>query len=772
LIAFTAWPATIRANNAGAVVIVNSESPRYLDFIHFIQPYLGNFGVPYNVVDISSNSITTNLTNYALIIIGHAQLDTNQVYLTQPAQAAIASAVSNGVGLVSFDNILSSNSSPLYSYEQSIFGFSYNSSVTSGHIVFPPTQPSSQMHYITSLHQPNETLLLSNATSVTTMTIAGLSLPTNDTAIATCGSSPFVVISQYGQGRAVQWASYDWMSSTIQGPINGLDDLLWRGFVWSAHKPFVMRGMPHFATMRIDDVTGDEYYGSGAPPPFWWIHEMTNAGFKPWLGLFIDDITTYSSTVGPKDGRLNDLSNLVASGSVTASVHSFSATQSGPTNFFYFNHATESQYSDAEMTQNYQRGTAFLSNNNIPSSTVVIAHYSEVGTNAFNGLTNWGVQFFMDEVVPGTVEYASPGAPWIVAGPYRLYETPRPGQVNMPMFYADWLTVPNHPELNGKFFDCYTEIRNASPIGEWAPTNEDVAGSITRGYQMLKRGFDSMTLGNIFTHEFFIDTSDGPAYGDLTTNNFATILSGITNDVASYNPIYVTLDYGCQYVRATRTSQLTSADYDPISGQISATFSGYTDIPITAYYYTGADSAITNIPATVPVISGSTNVVLAAGKAVLLVSADPKSRMYGLTNPPLTYTISGFAGTDTVAQVSGTAGLTTPADTNSPVGSYPILVTNLNLSAGNYAFAFSNGIMRLTATPPQILSITGAGTTNVVITWSALSNATYRLLYETNAPFTNWQSISPDVTATNGSASQVDNPQDDQQRFYEIMVPQ
>ncbi len=602
-----------RANNAGAVVLVNSQSARYLDFTHFLQPYLGNFGVPYTVLDLASNGAVTNLTNYALIIVGHAQLDTNHAYLTAAAQSNLSLAVSNGVGLVSFDNVLFNNTTPIYQFEQDIFGVVSSNAVTSGTVVFPATQPGSTMHYVTSLHLPGETLTLSNASATTTMTVAGLKLPTNDTAVVTCGGSPFVVVTKYGQGRAVQWTSYDWMSSTIQGPINGLDDVVWRGFVWAARKPFVMRGMPHLATMRIDDVTGDFNYGSGAPPPFWWVHEMTNAGFKPWLGLFIDDIT-YESGTFPHDGRLNDLSNLVASGSVTASVHSFQAFSQSQTatNFFYFNHATESQYSDAEMAQNYQRGTAFLTNNKIPSSTVVIAHYSEMGTNSLNGLTNWGVQFVMIEVVPGTIEYptSGPGASWLVAGPYRLYETPQPGQVNMPMFYADWLTVPNHPELNGTFFDCYTEIRNVGADGEWAPGDGDVPSAITRGYQMLKRGFDSMTLGNIFTHEFYIDPSDGPQDGNISTNDFVTILSGITNEVASYNPIYVTLDYGCQYVRATRTSQMTSADCDPVTGLVTASFTGHTDLPITAYYYLGADNAITNIAGTVPVFSGSTNVLL------------------------------------------------------------------------------------------------------------------------------------------------------------------
>ena len=592
------------ANNAGAVVLVNSQSARYADFAHFLQPYLSNFGVPYTVLDLGTGAAVTNLTNYALIIVGHAQLDTNRVYLTPVVQSNLSLAVSNGVGLVSFDNVLFSNTTPLYQFEQNIFGAVYTNPVTSGSIVFPPTQAGSTMHYITALHLTNELLVLSNADNGTTvMTVTGLKLPTNDTAVATCGGAPFVVVTRYGQGRAVQWTSYDWMSSTIQGPVNGLDDLVWRGFVWAARKPFVMRGMPHFATMRIDDVTGDEATGSSAPPPFWWVHEMTNAGFKPWLALFIDDITPAS---------IGDLSNLVASGRVTASIHSFSAYQAGPTNFFYFNHATESQYSDAEMAQNYQRGTAFLTNNGIPSSSVVIAHYSEIGTNAFFGMTNWGVQFFMIEIVPGTIEYPSsgPGAPWLVAGPYRLYETPQPGQINMPMYYADWLTVPNHPELNGVFFDCYTEIRNVGEYGEWAPGTSDVPSAITRGYQMLKRGFDSMTLGNIFTHEFYIDPSDGPADGNISTNNFTSILQGITNDVAPYSPIYVTLDYGCQYVRATRTSQVVSADCDPVTGNVTANFTGYTDLPLTAYYYVGADSAITNLTGTVPIFSGSTNVLL------------------------------------------------------------------------------------------------------------------------------------------------------------------
>ncbi len=654
------------ANNAGAVVLVNSQSAKYLDYVHFLQPYLGNFGVPYAVLDISSNGVNSSLTNYALIIIGHAQLDTNHAFLNTAAQAAIVSAVSNGTGLVSFDNALAISNSPSYSFTQTIFGFGYTNTITNGLIVFPPVPPSMQMPYITSLHASNESLRLSNANNNTTITLPRLGLSTNATAIATCGGAPFVVTAQYGQGRAVQWASYDWMSSTIQGPVNGLDDLVWRGFVWAARKPFVMRGFPHLATMRIDDVTGNEASGAGVPPAFWWVHAMTNAGFKPFLAMFIDDIT-YESFNFPADNRVVDLSNLVASSSVTASVHSFSTD---PTNFFYFNHAAETQWPNNVMTNNYVRGTTFLQKYGIPSSKLVIAHYSEMGTNSFFGLTNWGVQYVLIEVVPGTVEYASPGAPWLVAGPYRLYETPQPGQVNMPMYYADWLQVPNHPELNGKFFDCYTEIRNVGVAGEWAPTNGDIPGSIARGVTMMKRGFDSMTLGNIFTHEFFIDQSDGPGYGNFTTNNFNTVLQGITSNLAPYNPIYVTLDYGCQYARATRTSQITSADFDPVTGRISANFSGYADLAMTAYYYTGADNGITNIPGTVPMFTNAVNATLGSLSVPAVISATTlqgTNFVFTLSGQyDASYSIDGYAGAgpwqslQTVTLSNGTTQVSVP----------------------------------------------------------------------------------------------------------------
>jgi len=70
---------------------------------------------------------------------------------------------------------------------------------------------------------------------------------------------------------------------------------------------------------------------------------------------------------------------------------------------------------------------------------------------------------------------------------------------------------------------------------------------------------------------------------------------------------------------------------------------------------------------------------------------------------------------------------------------------------------------------PVILSLTGAGTTNVVITWSAISNAAYRVRYRPDFNSA-WINLVPDVTATNTAASAVDQPDSARQRFYQVLL--
>jgi hypothetical protein len=705
---------------SGAVVLVNHLSPSYLDFQHFIQPYLDHFGVPYTVLDIASQAVGLDIGDYALIIVGHRQLDPNLTNLATAEQAYISAAVSAGTGLVNFDNDLSSGALSRYEYIQDIFGFDYISPLSGSDVTFtsvggdqgikinceddnhqdpvletfinpalfdaedgkwdeflwegyrdyagvfgglaeassgnlekmhffadvpngtyrlvanlyhsrelryywgytpqeprshsidvdsgpagdfsefelgtievsnshfdlytdygedlggtsfayfgwawirliPIDIPWSEMHYITMRHDPGETI------STESMTMAGISLPEEVIGLAKTVSQPFLAVTTYGLGNAVQWGTYNWMSHTVKGPVYGFDDLVWRSIVWAARKPFVMQGSPNFVTMRVDDESG----------PFGWIEIANEFGIKPWTGLFYYDVDPLEAI---------HLSTLVNSGNATASVHAKNEA------FFYYNHGI-GDFSDAIIASNFFEATAWHLNNYIPISKFVLPHFYEFGTNVFQGLLDWGVEFVGAMVDPGN----GYGSPWILNGPYRLFEAGS-SSGGQPLYYADFLTVPGHPEFDGEFFNCITEIRDDAGY-EWYPDN-DVQGSIGRGTRQTKRALDSMALPTLFTHGYYVDS--------ITSENWRAILQGITANLAPYNPIYVTLDYACQYLRAMHTSDIVSSSYDPNTRQMSITLDGETDLPTMFYLFTEQGDDILSVMVDVPVFSGSTEVV-------------------------------------------------------------------------------------------------------------------------------------------------------------------
>jgi hypothetical protein len=162
---------------------------------------------------------------------------------------------------------------------------------------------------------------------------------------------------------------------------------------------------------------------------------------------------------------------------------------------------------------------------------------------------------------------------------------------------------------------------------------------------------------------------------------------------------------------------------------------------------------------------------LTVNPATLIVSADNQSRAHGANNPALTASYSGFVAGETLATsgVTGSPDLSTTATISSPVGNYPITIQNGSLSAANYNFSFVNGTLSVIATAPTILSITANDPAQVVIVWSAISNVTYRV--QARPDFNSeWVDLSPDVTATDVTASAVDNPGGAGQRFYRLMV--
>ena len=541
---------------ADAIVLINTTSTAYVDFTRYIQPYLDHLGVPYTLLDISVNSIPANLGDHALLIIAHKQLDISGQYLDGDEQAIITTAVNQGTGLVNFDNNLADNNlQPRYQFIQNIYNFTYTTASAASNVNIITSPPFGG--YVVGAQQANAFYNLSQS-----ITPLGVVLPAGATSLATLGSQPFLVAANYGQGRAIQWTSYDWMRVSAWGYLRGFDDLIWRGFVWAARKPFVMQGMPPFLLMRVDDVKD----------PVGWLQNTIAFGFKPWLGLFQYDLTNSEAA---------EIANAVNMGQATASIHAFRSDLK-----FYFG------YSDSQMAANYSEATLWHQTHNIPISKYVLPHFYEFGTNAFAGLADWGVEFVGTQMTPGLQFF---NANWINLRPYRKFESGA-ASVNLPMFYGDYLTVPGHPEFEGQFFNCVTEIRDTGYGYEWYP-DSNVPRSVFRGVYQAKRGLDSMVLATLFTHEEFITP--------IPAGTWQEILQGILSSLARYNPIFVTVDYACQYARATQGSSIASSIYDYASATLETTITGAADLPTYFYLFTEASGAIQNVLVNVPAFSGS-----------------------------------------------------------------------------------------------------------------------------------------------------------------------
>ena len=223
----------------------------------------------------------------------------------------------------------------------------------------------------------------------------------------------------------------------------------------------------------------------------------------------------------------------------------------------------------------------------------------------------------------------------------------------------------------------------------------------------------------------------------------------MTNNLAAYNPIYVTLDYASQYVRATRTSRLLSSGYDPVSGQVTATFSGKTDMDTSVYVFVGADSSISSSFGTVPAFSGSvtdTVATLPAGQPVPpVVINTPASRTNG-PGTTATFTVT-TSGTEPLSYqwLQNQAPLANGGRISGATAS-TLAISNLQLAdAGNYTVVVTNAVGAATSAvavltvvvPPTIttqpLSQTANQGTSVTFTVAASGTAPFSYQWRLNS---------------------------------------
>ena len=556
------------------LVCLNSKSPEVVKAKEYLIPYLDHFGMPYHILDLGESSLPDDMQDYALIVMGHPGISEG-IDKDQLVQL-VRSAARKGTGIVSFDPEISLSGEQILSTAPEISWMTFTS----------------VDHYITASHPENDTLSFYNPVSIRLPgKMAGHSLIENS-------GNPLLILEETNTGKLVIWTSMDWMHSDIFGPVRGLDDCLWKSFIWAARKPFIMHALPPVVTMRVDDVAARG--GLWDENPLYWVKTANRYGFKPWLGLFIYNLnpdaidelrsclmdgqaTAFPHAFG-RPNRMNNRIESYVSGNPLDTIPYYYYPDAIPyraesyDEFIYYDHHSARPWPDEEAIHGLNAVQDWYNAHQpLPVSSCLIPHWYEMGSNCAGFVKEkWGAEF-SGFAKPPDMPYTD-SVEWLISGPFRLYEEPgsctawtRPGG-QRPVYYADFINVDDET-----FFNCLTEIRDDAGY-EWAPDN-NVEATVGRGVRQLERAMNSLALAILFTHETDYIYRIKP-------ENWDSEMKQISEGIAEYEPRYMLLDDAIQLVRTYHTSRPESASFNSGNGTFDIHFTGYSDAPSSITLFT------------------------------------------------------------------------------------------------------------------------------------------------------------------------------------------
>ena len=198
-------------------------------------------------------------------------------------------------------------------------------------------------------------------------------------------------------------------------------------------------------------------------------------------------------------------------------------------------------------------------------------------------------------------------------------------------------------------------------------------------------------------------TAAGVAY--TVTPSLPTGANGFI--AANYNITYVPFEGSVSKKSLTATADNKSKIYGATNPAFTITYDGFVNnddaavltlAPVASTSATASsnvgtyDIAISNGTAanyTLTAIKGT----LTINKATLTVTAENKSRIYGASNPTLTFTYAGFVNDQTASSLSTAPTASTTAKNTSKVGDYDITLSGA--ADNNYAFVYNKGILTI-----------------------------------------------------------------------------
>jgi hypothetical protein len=316
-------------------------------------------------------------------------------------------------------------------------------------------------------------------------------------------------------------------------------------------------------------------------------------------------------------------------------------------------------------------------------------------------------------------------------------------------------------------------------------SDSNYTGSAT-GTLVISQASASLTLGNLSqTYSGTAKTATATTTPSGLAVTFTYNGSATAPTSAGTYTVIGTINDANYTGSATGTLVISQAEDEIVLGGLNRTYDG-TAKAVTAittpnglavtYTYNGSVNPPTSAGSYTVIgtvndanYEGSTTNTLIISKALLTVTVDNQTKVYGMTNPPLTASYSGFVGGENASVLTSPVVLNTAATTASGVGSYPI--TASGAAAANYTIQYVSGTLQVIALP----QLTGAsvnvnGTQQFVVSWQTFPNQTYQLLSNADLSSTTWTPVGGPVIGDGTMVSVTNSTSASPQCFYRVQV--
>ena len=551
-------------NGCLGIVVDSGDTGNWPAVDETVFAALMHFGLPYRVLDVASARLTAAaLGGFRAIVLAQAHLGAR----LSPGEAeALRVVVRAGTGLVCVDGDLTAY--PAAARE--VFGLT-GACVT---IQRKGVRIGRDDHFITSTRRRGETVIFDQPVDVCRVDAPAWADPPH-CLLVTDDGWPALVVRDYGQGKVATCtlSALVW-SRDYLGHVMGLDDLFWKGIVWAARKPFVMRAMPPFVTFVLDDASSSYNH-------FRYLDTFNQHGYIPHVGVYLDDVDKVMHDVQGQDSHA--LKAKFDAGLATVAAHGFSYDHE-----IFYDHVARTAWPDEVVKENFRRFDDKFKEWGITHSRMLNAHFGEVGLNALPYLAERGVEFLATTIPYGQAwfEPQATRRPWKDPAPYHNIGFVCDTQPSAPGFFV--CTARLKPrQMTGAPLIAADFLWGHTIFWDEHPPSNDVAGAAEQALAQMRRGLDSLFYGELMTHEQRIAV--------LSMSELDQILGLIDQGLAKHTYVHRSYEYIAEYARSKVNSRLAAVNLDD-GGQITCDLAGRTTLTTSLYLFTAVDGPVADGP--------------------------------------------------------------------------------------------------------------------------------------------------------------------------------